>query len=119
MLSEEVVINDTIEDEPVVVLWQPGSVSALDRASIDESKDVGMAGLFSRELNGQTLTFSVTDDGTITDDQTRSTWNVFGTATGGELQGSQLESYNAFPHFWFAWAAFQPETAIYGEGETS
>ena len=85
-LAEEVVINDMIGDTNVVALWQPGSASALDNAFIDDSKDVGMAGLFDRSLNDEILTFSF--DGTdIIDDQTGSTWNVFGTATSGSLEG--------------------------------
>lgn len=118
VLSEEVVINDTVGGQAVVAIWQPGATSALDQASIDESRDVGMAALFSRELDGQTLTFSVDETGAILDDQTGSTWNVFGTATEGELEGKQLQPQFAFPHFWFAWAAFQPDTLIYGsEGD--
>lgn len=112
-LAAEVVINDTIADTDVVALWQPGNVSALDAAEIDQSKDVGMAGLFDRNLDGQLLTF--TFNGTdIVDDQTDSAWNVFGTAIDGKLAGSQLKQINAFPHFWFAWAAFHPDTELYG-----
>ncbi len=113
-LSEETVINDTVGGLDVVALWQPGATSALDGSSIANSRDVGMAALFGRELDGQTLTFGVDETGMIRDDQTGSAWNVFGTAVAGELMGSQLQAQFAFPHFWFAWAAFQPETMIYG-----
>ncbi len=113
-LAEEIVINDTLGEEPVVAFWQPGATSALDQSSIDDSRDVGMAGLFSRELDGEVLTFSVDADGVLRDDQTGSAWNVFGTATEGELAGAQLRQLPAAPHFWFAWAAFQPDTAVYG-----
>ncbi len=112
-LAEEIAINDTIADVDVVALWQPGKASALDQLEIDASRDVGMAGLFERDLDGQTLTFSV-NNGAIVDDQTGSSWNIFGTATAGDLVGSQLTQINAFPHFWFAWASFHPSTEIYG-----
>jgi hypothetical protein len=114
-LMDAVVINDTVGTLDVVALWQPGATSALDQSSIDSSRDVGMAALFSRELDGQELTFSVDDSGVIRDDQTGSAWNVFGTATDGPLAGSQLRQELAFPHFWFAWAAFQPDTRLYGQ----
>lgn len=114
VLTEQRVINDTVGGQAVVAIWQPGATSALDQASIDDSRDVGMAALFSRDLNGQMLTFQIDETGTIRDDQTGSAWNVFGTAMVGELAGSQLKLQFAFPHFWFAWAAFQPETVIYG-----
>lgn len=113
VLAEAIVINDTVGGIDVVAFWQPGAASALDQSSIDGSRDVGMAALYSRQLDGQTLTFSVDASGAIRDDQTGSAWNVFGTATDGELSGSQLRQELAFPHFWFAWAAFRPETSIY------
>lgn len=113
-LAEEIVINDTIGEIDVVAFWQPGAASALDQSSIDDSQDVGMAALFERELDGQVLTFSADESGLIQDDQTGSVWNVFGAATKGELAGKQLRQQFAFPHFWFAWAAFQPDTLIYG-----
>ena len=113
-LSEARVINDTVGDVDVVAIWQPGAFSALDAASIDLSRDVGMALLFERAINGrQTLSFRADGDA-IVDEQTGSAWNIFGTAIAGELEGTQLQSINAFPHFWFAWAAFYPETELYG-----
>ncbi len=116
ILREKQVINDTIGEQNVVAFWQPGATSALDQPRIDESLDVGMAALYSRDLDGQMLTFAMNDEGEIVDEQTGSVWNVFGTAIDGELQGSQLQQILAFPHFWFAWAAFRPETAIYEAG---
>ena len=118
ILEQAIVINDEVGGEPVVAFWQPGATSALDQSSIDGSRDVGMAALYSRSLNGQDLTFSVDRQGLIRDEQTGSTWNVFGTATDGDLTGSSLRQELAFPHFWFAWAAFRPETRIYREEDT-
>ena len=114
LLAEEQVIPYTAGDQEYVVFWQPGSVSALDDRIIDNSRDVGMAAMFNRDLDGQLLSFSVDEAGTITDNETGSTWNIFGTAVEGELSGSQLAQVNAFPHFWFAWAAFFPDTELIG-----
>ncbi|GAB4574161.1 MAG: DUF3179 domain-containing protein [Anaerolineae bacterium] len=113
-LAEMRVINDTVGERAVVGFWQPGATSALDRSDINSSRDVGMAALFNRELDGEVLTFSVDDEGVIRDDQTGSVWNIFGEAIEGELAGESLRQEMAAPHFWFAWAAFQPETLIYG-----
>ena len=112
-LAEEFVINDTLAELDVVAIWQPGAVSALDAANIDQSRDVGMAALFDRQVDGQALTFKV-EDGSIVDRETGSAWNIFGSATSGDLAGTQLQPINAFPHFWFAWAAFYPDTLLYG-----
>ena len=113
-LMETPVINDSVGDFEVVALWQPGQTSALDGRDIDNSRDVGMAALYDRELDGQLLSFALDEEGRIVDEQTGSQWNVFGTALAGELVGSQLRQHLAFPHFWFAWAAFRPETRVYG-----
>lgn len=108
------VINNTVGSQEVVAFWQPGATSALDRSDIDSSRDVGMAALYDRTLDGQVLTFVRDAKGVIRDEQTGSAWNVFGTAIEGELAGKQLTQRLAFPHFWFAWAAFRPDTLIYG-----
>ncbi|RMF76509.1 MAG: DUF3179 domain-containing protein [Chloroflexi bacterium] len=115
ILAEERVINDTVGGREVVAFYESGQASALDQRDIDASEDVGTAILFRRELNDEILTFSVNSDGLIQDDQTGSTWTIFGRAIDGELAGSQLQQVNAAPHFWFAWAAFQPDTILFGE----
>ncbi|MCA9882386.1 MAG: DUF3179 domain-containing protein [Anaerolineae bacterium] len=114
-LSNASVINDTIGDMDVVAMWQPGVADALDESIIDLSRDLGTAALYDRVLDGQMLTFSLNGNGTIVDNQTGSTWNVFGQATAGELEGAQLRQLIAAPHFWFAWAAFHPQTTVYGQ----
>ncbi len=114
-LAEVSVINDTVDEREIVAFWESGVYSALDDRVIDNSVDVGTAALFNRELSdGTVLTFSTDADGNIVDDQTSSVWNAFGQATTGELEGTQLRQMLGAPHFWFAWAAFQPETAVYG-----
>lgn len=118
-LAEVGVINDTVGSQEVVAFWQPGATSALDRSDIDSSQDVGMAALYDRALDEQVLTFVRDAEGVIRDEQTGSAWNVFGTATEGELAGQQLRQRLAAPHFWFAWAAFQPDTLIYGFEEVA
>jgi hypothetical protein len=113
ILQDRVVINDEVGGVPVVALWQAGSVSALGAAVIAESEDIGWAGLYSREVDARALTFRLDPDGSIRDDETNTRWNAFGMAIEGELTGAQLRPQIAAPHFWFAWAAFQPETRIY------
>ena len=113
VLRDEHVINDTISKTDVVVFWQAGATSALDGSNIDSSKDVGMALMFKRTLpSGETLSFRY-EDGMFHDNETDSTWSILGEAVDGELEGSALTQLNAFPHFWFAWAAFHPDTTLY------
>lgn len=116
-LSAEVVINDTLGDVPVVAFWQPGVASSLDASVIDSSRDIGTAALYNRTLeDGTVLTFRYDESaGLLLDEETGSAWNLFGEAIDGELAGTELQQLVAAPHFWFAWAAFHPETAVYGE----
>ena len=48
------------------------------------------------------------------DQESGSIWTVDGRAVAGNRQGEQLESVeDSFVAFWFAWAAFQPDTEIW------
>ncbi len=114
ILREQRVINDAIGESPVAAFFQAGIASALGDSVIDNAADLGTAGLYRATLDGITLSFMPLEDGRFTDAQTGSTWNAYGEAIAGELQGEELEWINAFPHFWFAWAAFHPETEVYG-----
>jgi len=112
VLREVHVANDTVGGVPIVVLWAPGTASALDAGRVAGGDDVGAATTFSRELDGQTLTF-VFDGDRIVDEQTSSEWDVVGQAVSGPLTGSQLTPVVSINHFWFSWAAFKPETRVY------
>ncbi|MCJ7659515.1 MAG: DUF3179 domain-containing protein [Anaerolineales bacterium] len=114
LLQAQGAVNDTLSGSEIVVLWQPGTASALDASRIAEGEDVGAGVSFSRTVDGQVLTFSF-DGKKIVDDQTGSEWDVFGQAIRGELAGTQLEPIVSVNHFWFSWAAFKPETRIYQE----
>ncbi len=114
LLRQELVVNDLVGKTAVVIFFQSGVASALGDSIIDQARDIGTAGMYEARLDGQLLEFSANDDGSFSDVQTGSSWNAFGEATAGELEGSQLNWIHAFPHFWFAWAAFHPETEVYG-----
>lgn len=111
-LAQARVIQDQIAGTPVVVFWQEGTASALDQAVIAESSDVGGAGIFGREVDGQVLDFVWNGDA-FTDEQTGSTWNLLGQAVAGDLEGNQLTPVVHDNTLWFAWAAFKPNTRIY------
>ncbi len=105
------VVNDVVGSLPVVVLWSPETASALDARSIADAKAVGSGVAFGREVAGRTLTFEP-GDGAFTDRETGSTWSIAGEAVAGPLEGVQLLPVVHANHFWFAWAAFYPETRL-------
>ena len=111
-LEEVRVANDTIAGRDIAVFWEEGTASALDSSALAEGRDVGTAAAYSRDVDGETLTFSY-DGENIIDDQTGSVWNILGQAESGQLEGTQLEPVVSVNHFWFSWAAFKPETRIY------
>jgi hypothetical protein len=112
LLEEHPVVHDEVGGKAVVVFWSPGATSALDQTSIADSREVGSANAFKLGRDAESRTF-VFENGEILDEQTRSTWNVLGHATDGELAGERLDELLTGTHFWFAWAAFQPETSIW------
>ena len=116
VLQEVRVVNDTVGGVPVVVLWAPGTASALDADSVAGGGDVGAATTFSREFDGQALTF-VLDGERIVDEQTGSEWNVLGQAVSGPAAGRELTPVVSVNHFWFSWAAFRPDTRVYAAGQ--
>jgi hypothetical protein len=112
ILSEVGVIHDTQDGKDLVVFHTAGTSSALGAGVIAQGEDVGATGVFDPNLEGRLLTFAV-DGGRIVDEQTGSTWNVLGQAIEGALAGSSLEPIVHGDHFWFAWAAFKPDTTVY------
>ncbi len=117
--EEQRAVHDMIADRPLVVFHAPGAVSALDAAQIEKSKETGSTGVFDRRVEGRTLTFSYTDDGRFRDEETGSTWTVTGEAIDGPLEGTQLDRLQHGDYFAFAWFAFRPDTALYGDGGSS
>lgn len=107
-------INDQIGETAIVIFHKDGTTSALDKSVIAESRDIGSVGVYNRQVGEQVLTFVDNKDGTFKDEETGSTWLITGEAVEGELAGTQLERIISFDHFWFAWAAFFPETGLFG-----
>ncbi|MEX2470935.1 MAG: DUF3179 domain-containing protein [Gemmatimonadota bacterium] len=89
-----------VNDQHRVVLW-------------DEEGQAAMA--YQRTLDGQTLGFEV-EAGRVVDRETGSTWRVDGLAVAGPLEGRRLAPIaEAYVAYWFAWAAFHPDTFVMGE----
>lgn len=96
-IEAEVLINDQIDGKPVLLA----------------SLFPGNARVFDRTVDGQALEFEYVDRA-IMDTSTGSEWDYGGTAVSGELAGERLERLSASPGFWFEWAAFHPDTLVYG-----
>jgi hypothetical protein len=111
LLRERGVVEDQIGGQPVVIFFQPGTASALDRAAIVEGRDAGAAAVYRPVVDGRWLRFRRQDGGFV-DIQTQSRWTLLGRAVAGPLAGTALEPVVSGVHFWFAWAAFKPGTRV-------
>ena len=84
--------------EPVVAFWNSVAQSAR---------------IYHARANGRFLTFEVVE-GRRQDVETGSVWNFGGEAVAGPLDGERLEPHpEAYHAFWFAWAAFQPDSEVW------
>jgi Protein of unknown function (DUF3179) len=73
-----------------------------------------MVRVFDSALDAQKLEFLFDNNSSkITDRQTGSEWNFNGTAISGPMKGTQLTRLPFDEGFWFEWAAFHPDTALY------
>ena len=112
-LRKEKAINHQVGAAPVVLFYRAGIASAVDTRRIADGRDVGATAVYLRTVDGRSLSFRAFADG-YTDIETGSRWSFFGEAVEGPLAGQRLEQAVHYTPFWFAWAAFAPETPIYG-----
>ena len=96
----------------IVVLYEPETVSALDQTYIPQSRQVDSTADFSPVVDGSRLSLTAVDGG-FRDQETGTTWNISGQAVEGPLEGKGLKPEVSFNSFWFAWAVFQADTAMY------
>ncbi len=104
-MGRQAVINDEIDGNSILVVYERGT-------SIP----------YSRDVNGQTLTFFEVEGAGdlpvwIEDVETRSLWSMAGVAVDGPLQGERLEQIPSYNSMWFAWHTYWPQTTLWnGEG---
>lgn len=97
------VLNDRFGETPVVALLE---------------LDTDTANAFSRTLEGKTLTFEARkqadDSYAIYDKETGTRWNIEGKGEEGALAGKTLDRLENHLSQWYGWAAYFPETTLYG-----
>lgn len=114
VISRKQVINDTFEDQALVIFYTSKTISTLDKKEISESRKIGSVTVFSSLVNDTKLTFARTKNSFI-DNQTGSTWSITGKCFSGKLKGEELRPVVHGNHFAFAWFAFHPDSDIYME----
>ena len=99
------VIEDTLGDQRVVVLWyKPTRTAAVYATEVDDTEPVQKVSLV-RDDQSQRAPFR--------DRQTGSRFGIEGRAVDGPLQGKTLRWLPAVQCRWFAWAAEYPRTKLH------
>jgi hypothetical protein len=111
-LRRDRVVAGDVGDAPFVGFFAPGVRSALDRAAIADSRDVGSATAYDPRVDGRLLRFDSAGRGVFVDAQTSSRWDLTGRAVDGPLKGRRLRPLHHDQQFWFAVAAFLPDVRI-------
>lgn len=95
------VINETVGGLPIVVFLDSRSRTAA---------------AFKRSLDGRTLEFAAARNGQLVarDTASGSGWRIDGQAVDGPFKGRRLDALKFHTGAWYAWAAYFPDTSIYG-----
>lgn len=91
------VIPDVLGGHPIVVFMDPATDFAL---------------AYSAVVDDQILDFRA-EDGVIRD-SSGSAWSITGEAVAGPYSGTRLQFVSSFVTEWYGWAAYYPDTEIYG-----
>ncbi len=78
-------------------------------AFVDPRLDV--VRVFERNVWNKPMIFRL-EEGQLVDRETETSWNFDGQAELGPLQGASMDELIGIYAFWFAWAAFHPETLL-------
>jgi hypothetical protein len=100
-LAKERLVHDLFEETPILVYL---------------SADYATARVYTRTVGEKVLHFTLTEDESLQDTETGSTWHpVTGVATAGPLQGQTMGSVVSTYSLWFAWHRYRPDTQVHDE----
>ena len=111
LLEQQGAVPFDLDGRALVAVMVPGAASALDSGDISEGRQVGATAVLDPVVDGRPLTIEV-DGSTLRDAQTGTTWTLAGEAVQGPLEGTVLDGVAHTDPFWFAWAAFYPDTVL-------
>lgn len=95
--EQPTVLHDTLGEQPIVIFLHGENTFAL---------------AYSRMLDGEELQFSMNAERIV--DAGGTQWDLTGKAVVGPLEGSQLDYVTSFVTEWYGWAAYHPQTSIFG-----
>ena len=101
---ERGVVNDTVADKPIVVIYNPNTQTGL---------------AYLRLFDNQTLEFynpNLTGS-EIRDRETNSLWDVHGRGIEGVFKGAKLDFVPSFISEWYGWSGYHTGTQLYMAGQ--
>lgn len=112
VLAKSGLVQEEIDGEPRVILWNQATQTAV------AYKPIAVA---PNNADSPPKKVSLEKDpesprAPFIDKETKSHWDIAGRAVDGELKGWTLEWLEGTQVRWFAWSAEYPETTIYGDG---
>jgi hypothetical protein len=134
-LEKDGLVTDTIDGDPVVVLWEPQTRTASayrptasqprkykapqpDATGVSKPDDGVPTPAGTPVVPARTLTLALAPKesaGRFRDAETGSSWDVAGRCVEGQLKGYTLEWVDSVQVKWFAWAAEYPAGSVYGD----
>jgi hypothetical protein len=105
-------VQERVGGRDVVVFYALGTSSPLDSTDIRRGREIGSSAVYDPHVDGRRLDFRSSSPGRFVDEQTGSLWSLAGVALDGPLRGRRLTPLPHQDAFWFAWAAFNPDTSL-------
>lgn len=105
-LRKEKVINYKVNGLQIVVLFN----EAISNIGIESGENKGQALMYLSRNRERDLHFEKATQETYTDQETNSTWNLYGEAISGPLIGENLVTLISYPHLKKPWYEFYPNT---------
>jgi hypothetical protein len=109
--GERLLVRLTVGGEEVVVLLEHGAGQPATSGFFDDL-DLGWAGVaFLPRVGNRRVSLGL-EGGGFVDRESGTIFDLTGRAVTGPLEGRFLERAQSTDSFWFAWAAFYPDTAV-------
>ena len=99
-LASQRLVNDQLEGRPITAYLSP---------------DLATARVWTGQLEGKELSFTLTEAEQLRDRATGSLWDpLSGEALSGPLAGQRLTPLISTYSLWFAWQKYRPDTVVWG-----
>jgi hypothetical protein len=114
LLTEELVVNDSVGQTNVVLIAPNGIVETSGRSARSGSDSSYIPGAEIRAYQRGEHTFAPGEDADTVVDETGAVWQVTEDAL-VSADGTMLDRLGGHLAYWFGWFAFFPNTLVYGQ----